>query len=218
MDAFVRVAAENWRAYLDAILATVTLSLVAFAGALVIGVLLAISRVSPVPPLQRAAGLYTQLVRNTPLTVLMVLAFFGLPDVGYTLPTFLTVSLALAMYTGAFVGEAVRSGINTVAGGQAEAARAIGLTFGQVLGIVVLPQALRAVVGPMANVFIAHSKNTSVAAAVSYVELSRLSRDVGNATARPFAAIMLAAICYVALLVPVGQAFALLERRVAIRR
>lgn len=218
MDVFVRIARDNWPAYLDGVLATVTLSLVGFAGAIVVGLLLAISRVSPIPPLRRAAGVYTELVRNTPLTVLMVLAFFGLPDVGYTLSTFLTAALALALYTGAFLGEAIRSGINTVAAGQAEAARAIGLTFGQILGIVVLPQALRAVVAPIANLFIAHTKNTSVAFAISYVELSGVSRNVGNATAQSFAAIMIAAICYVALLVPAGQAFALLERRVAIRR
>ncbi len=218
MDVFARVLREGWPAYVDAIFATVSLALVAFAGAAVIGLVLAICRVSPVPPLRRAAAVYTELVRNTPLTVLMVLLFFGLPDVDATLSTFLTAALALSLYTGAFLGEAIRSGINTVAAGQAEAARAIGLTFGQVLGIVVLPQALRAIVGPIANLFIAHTKNTSVAAAISYVELSRVSRDVGNATAQSFAAILIAALCYVILLIPTGQAFAALERRVAIRR
>jgi len=218
MDVFVTVARENWPAYLNGVLATVSLSLVAFAGAIVVGALLAVSRVSPVPPLRRAAGLYTELVRNTPLTVLMVLAFFGLPDVDATLSTFLTAALALALYTGAFLGEAIRSGINTVAAGQAEAARAIGLSFGQILGIVVLPQALRSVIGPIANLFIAHTKNTSVAFAISYVELTGVSRNVGNATAQSFAAILIAALCYVVLLVPTGQAFGVLERRVAIRR
>lgn len=183
-----------------------------------IGLVVAACRVSPVPPLQRAAATYTQLARNTPLTALMLLGAFGLPDLGLTIPLLPTAVLALSLYTGAFLAEAIRSGINSVARGQAEAARSIGLGFGQVLTIVVLPQALRTVVPPIGNLFIALAKNTSVAYVISVTELTGVGRILGNQTAQPLIAYLGSAAGYLALLIPSGLAFGVLERAVAIKR
>jgi len=129
---------------------TVALTLASFAGALAIGLVIASMRVSPVAPLRAAGTLYVETVRNIPLLVLMFLFFFGFPKIGIQYPPFPSAVITLSVYTGAFLAEAIRSGINTVAQGQAEAARAIGLTFGQSMRLVVLPQALRAVVAPIA--------------------------------------------------------------------
>ena len=182
------------------------------------GVVVASFRVSPVPPLRAAAGVYVQLVRNCPLAVLFALFFFGLPDVGLVFSTFTSAVVVMAAYTGAFVAETVRSGVNTVARGQAEAARSLGLTFPQTLGLVVLPQALRSVVGPLGNLFIAHTKNTSIAYTISYVELTGQAERLANATAQYVAVFVGAAIGYLLLTLPSGLVIGALERRLAFRR
>src|SRR5215207_7536989 len=112
---------------------TMSLTLLSFATAFVIGIVVASCRVSPIPPLRVAGTFYVETVRNTPLTVLFVLFFFGLTKVGIKYGAFTTAVIVLGGYTGAFIGETVRSGINTVSRGQTEAARALGLTFPQVL-------------------------------------------------------------------------------------
>ncbi len=145
-----------------------------FAGggiALVLGFVVGAMRVSPVPIARGFGTVYVNLVRNTPLTLVFFFFAFGLPQLmpspGYTV----LAMWALGVYTATYVAEVIRAGINTVPVGQAEAARALGLTFGQVMGLVVLPQAVRSVVPPLMSVFIALLKNTTVAAGFSVLEL-----------------------------------------------
>lgn len=209
---------ENLDRFLQGISVTIVLTLVSFVAAFVIGLIVAVCRVSPVPPLQRAAAAYTQLARNTPLTILMLMGAFGLPNIGITLPLLPTAIGALSIYTGAFMAETIRSGINSVSRGQTEAARSIGLGFGQVVALVILPQALRTVVPPIGNLFIALAKNTSVAYVISVTELTGTARILGNETARSLIMFAGAALGYLALLIPSGLLFGLIERRVAIRR
>ena len=180
--------------------------------------LVAACRVSPVPPLRAAGAAYVELIRNCPLTVLFVLFFFGLPEAGIIQPRFASAVIVLGVYTSAFVAEVVRSGVNTVAVGQAEAARAIGLTFPQVLGHVVLPQALRSVVAPLGNVFIALVKNTSIAYTISVVELTGTAQRLAIRNAEFFPAFLAAAIAYLVLTLPSGWVIGAIERRLAIRR
>lgn len=197
---------------------TVTLTLLAWVLASVIGLTVAAFRVSPVPPLRVAGATYVETVRNTPLTVLMVFFFFGLPKVGLLYSAFVTAVVVLGGYTGAFVAETVRAGINSVGKGQAEAARSLGLTFPQVLRIVILPQALRTVVAPLGNLFIALTKNSSVAAAISVLELSETADRLNNETARAIPVFLGAAFFYLVLTIPSGWAVGWLERKVAIKR
>jgi glutamate transport system permease protein len=171
-----------------------------------------------VPPLRVAGSIYVELVRNCPLTVLFVLFFFGLPNAGVIYPRFTSAVIVLGIYTSAFVAEVVRAGINTVAVGQAEAARSIGLTFTQVLGHVVLPQALRSTVAPLGNVFIALTKNTSIAYTISVVELTGTFQRIGIATAEFFPAAIAVATIYLAITLPSGWVLGAIERRVAVRR
>ena len=130
-------------------------------------------RVCPIPPLRWAGSTYVNLVRNTPLTLVFVFVVFGLPRLDIRFSFFVFAIIALTVYTSTFVCEALRSGINSVDGGEIEAARSIGLPFRQVMSLVVLPQAFRAVIPLLSNVFIALTKNTSIAVAFSVAEATQ---------------------------------------------
>ena len=209
---------DNLDLFRDGLWTTIQLTALSFASAFVIGLLIAGFRVSPIPPLRAAGAVYVETVRNTPLLVLLILAFFGLPKLGFTWSPFVTAVVVISAYTGAFVGEAIRAGINTVPAGQVEAARSLGLTFTQVLGHVVLPQALRAVVQPIGSLFSALVRNTSLAYAISVVELTGTADRLGNETARYLPAFVGAFIGYLILTIPAGVLIGVIERRVAVRR
>lgn len=197
---------------------TLALTLASFAGALAIGIVIASMRVSPVAPLRAAGTLYVETIRNIPLLVLMFLFFFGFPKIGIQYPPFPSAVIVLAAYTGSFVAEAIRSGVNTVAQGQAEAARAIGLTFAQSMRLVVLPQALRAVVAPIGNIFVALIKNTSLALTISVMELGFQYDRLLTTTAQAVPVSVGIVVCYLALALSAGWLFSILEHRVAMKR
>jgi glutamate transport system permease protein len=197
---------------------TLALTLASFAGALAIGIVIASMRVSPVAPLRAAGTLYVETIRNIPLLVLMFLFFFGFPKIGIQYPPFPSAVIVLAAYTGSFVAEAIRSGVNTVAQGQAEAARAIGLTFAQSMRLVVLPQALRAVVAPIGNIFVALIKNTSLALTISVMELGFQYDRLLTTTAQAVPVSVGIVVCYLALALSAGWFFSVLEHRVAMKR
>lgn len=197
---------------------TVSLTLWSWALASIIGVAVAACRVGPVPPLRVAGAVYVELVRNCPLTVLFALFFFGLPEAGVIQPRFTSAVIVLGGYTGAFVAEVVRAGVNTVAVGQAEAARSLGLSFPRVLGNVVLPQALRTVVAPLGSLFVALVRNTSIAYTISVVELTGTAQRIGVETAEFFPTFLAAAVAYLALTLPSAWVINAIERRVAFKR
>lgn len=158
-----------------------TLLLLLFAGliALVVGTVLVAMRVSPVPVMRGAGTTYINVFRNTPLLLVLFLFRDAFPQVGFTYDVndyfnffFVAATVGLGLYTSAFLCEALRSGINSIPLGQAEAARSIGMTFGQSMTNVILPQAFRAVIPPLANTYIALAKNTSVALAAGVTEAS----------------------------------------------
>jgi glutamate transport system permease protein len=187
-------------------------------GALGIGLVVASCRVSPVPPLRGAAFAYVEVVRNTPLTVHLVLLFFGLPKLGLTWSPRTTAIIGLAVYTGAFAGEVIRAGINTVGRGQVEAARAIGFRFGQVLRLVVLPQALRASIAPLGSVLSALVRNTAVAYTISVLDIMGQSDRLVTTTAQAVPVLAGAALFYFSLTLPLAVGINVLERRQRILR
>jgi glutamate transport system permease protein len=204
---------DNLDVFVKGFTTTVTLTLLAAVGALLLGTLIAAMRVSPVPPLRWAGATYVQLVRNTPLTVVFFLVVFGLPEVDVIFSFFTFAVLALSVYTAAFVAEAVRSGINSVAAGQAEASRAVGMTFGQTLRLVVLPQAFANIVPPLASVFIAMLKNSSIASAFFVFEGLQSMNQLINANGDAAVAIIAAAaVGYLVLALASSAVFGLLER------
>ena len=167
---------------LNAFWVTIQLAVLSGLASLVFGTLLAAMRVGPVGVLAKFGTVYVSVVRNTPLLVIFVLVFIAAPTLDLLVKTPFLVKgvIALTIYTSAFVCEAIRSGINSVSLGQAEAARAIGLTFGATMSQVVLPQAFRATVPPLASVLIALAKNTSVAAAFGLAEATARMRGLTN--------------------------------------
>ena len=213
------VVLDNLDVYLTGFRTTVSLTLLAALGALVLGTLVAAMRVSPVPPLRALATVYVNVVRNTPLTVVFFLVVFGLPEVDVLLSFFSFAVLAMTVYTAPFVAEAVRSGINSVAAGQAEASRAVGMTFGQTLRIVVLPQAFANAVPPLASVFIAMLKNTSIASAFFVAEALQRTQGLINANGQATLQLLLGvAVGYLLLALVASLLFRQLERAVAVAR
>src|SRR5919202_5006795 len=160
-------------------------------------------RVSPIPPLRGLATFYVETFRNTPLTVVFFFLIFGLPQIDFVVGFFPGAVLAVGLYTAAFVCEALRSGINAVPPGQAEAARALGLSFGQSLREVVLPRAFRTVVPPLGNVWIAMVKNTSIAAGFAVTELTASLQRLSNANGGAILLVLLAVVAgYMLITVP----------------
>ena len=165
---------------------------------------------------------YVNIIRNTPLTLVFFGFAFALPPLlGLRLTAGVSVTLAicaLGVYTATYVAETIRSGINTVPVGQAEAARALGLTFGQVMGLVVLPQAFRSVIPPMMSVFIALLKNTTVAAGFSVVNLGSLRAYLSERGENQFVVILWVMAVFIVLVLALSWAQRTLERRWRVAR
>ncbi|MFF9340133.1 MULTISPECIES: amino acid ABC transporter permease [unclassified Streptomyces] len=212
---------------LGAFWVTAQLALYSAIGSLVWGTALVAMRVSPVPLMRGFGTAYVNLVRNTPLTVVIVACSFGLnqtlqvtlggddfKEIGFRLAV-----LGLTAYTGTFVCEALRSGINTVPAGQAEAARALGMSFTQVLTLVVLPQAFRAAITPLANVLIALTKNTTVAAAIGATEAALLMKEmIENEAQALFTVFGIFAFGFIVLTLPTGLVLGWAAKRLAVKR
>ncbi|MEV5439038.1 amino acid ABC transporter permease [Streptomyces sp. NPDC052682] len=211
---------------LGAFWTTVQLTLLSAVGSLIWGTLLAAMRVGPVPLMRGFGTAYVNIVRNIPLTVIILFTSLGLyQTLGVNLGAdrtetinFRLAVLGLIVYTSAFVCEALRSGINTVPVGQAEAARAIGLNFTQVLTLVVLPQAFRSVVGPLTNVLIALTKNTTVAAAIGVAEAAFLMKEMIENEAQLLLISAIIAFGFVCLTLPTGLILGWVGKKVAVKR
>jgi glutamate transport system permease protein len=211
---------SNFELMLSAFRLTLELFVLSAVVSMVFGTLLAAARVGPVPVLAKAGAVYVTLVRNTPLLLVFIFVFVVMPQLEMNIDSFMAKGvLALSVYTSAFVCEAMRSGINSVPLGQAEASRAIGLTFTQSMGLVVLPQALRAVVPPLASVLIALIKNTSVGAAFGLAEATFRMKGFTNDNTSERPLIFLSfAIGYIVLVEIVSAGAFLLERRWRVAR
>ena len=198
-----------------------TLGLLGLSGtaAFVVGSVVAAMRISPIASVRGFAAAYTEILRNTPLTLVLFFCAFILPYLGVRIDFFPLAVIGLTAYTSPFVAEAIRSGFNGVPVGQAEAARSIGMSFGQTLGLVVMPQAIRMVIPPLINVFIALTKNTSVAGAFFVKELFASAGDVINIRGDSVVAILLAvAFFYLLVTVTLGIIAARVEKKVAVLR
>lgn len=194
---------------------------------LALGTLLAAMRVGPVAVLRSAGAAYVLIVRNTPLLVVLLFFRFAGPKIGLTFSfvsldlgpfrinnIFAALVVGLSLYTAAFVCEALRSGINAVPLGQAEAARAIGLPFGGVMRQVVLPQAVRASVPPLASVQIALLKNTTVCGAIGVVEaFARMRSFTNNDPTQRYGIFLAFAVIFVVLVFALAFVANRLERR-----
>lgn len=215
----MNVLLDNFAGFREGFIGTLTLTAVSALIALVLGLVIAGFRVSPVPPLRLFGTVWVNLLRNTPLTLLFLVAVFVVPEILFPgMSFFVLAALALGFYTSTFVCEAIRSGINTVPLGQAEAARSLGMTFSQTLRMIVLPQATRTVLPPLSSILIALTKNSAIAGAFSVTELfgwQKLMSDRGEDIVPIF---IWVAAGYLVITFTISGIFRVLERRMEVAR
>ena len=211
---------------LGAFWVNIKLTFFAAIGSMLLGSLVALMRISPVASLRLLGTGYVNLFRNTPLTIILVFLILGVwSQLGIALSSdfnrnfFVYAVLGLTVYHAAFVCEAIRSGVNTVPVGQAEAARAIGLSFLPAARLVIFPQALRGAITPLGNTLIALTKNTTVAAAASVTEISALMKTMIEFRPDVIIAVFLTvALGFVLIVVPVGLLTTWASRKLAVKR
>ena len=216
MDVITQHLDLFWSGYLR----SVGICLWSLAGSLALGLALAAMRVSPIPPLQAAAATYVTLVRNTPISVVLFFVAFGLPEIGINSSYYVFGVSGLILYTGAFVCEAVRSGVNSVAFGQAEAARSLGMSTNQTLLNVIIPQAVRATVPPLSNTVISMFTNSAVVGAFGVGrDLFAASQTLTASQGFPNLPVITGVgIGYLAITIPAALLLRMLEKKVAIQR
>jgi glutamate transport system permease protein len=207
------VLTENFSLYSKGFLGTVELTFYATLIALFLGLLMAAFRVAPVRALRAIGTVWVNVLRNTPLTLLFFAVLLGLPRFGLVLPFQLFAVLALGCYTSAFICEVVRSGINTVPKGQGEAARSLGMSFGQTLGNVVLPQAFRTVIPPIGSTLIALAKNSAIAGAFSVTELLGTYKTLNERGFSIIWTFIWIAVGYLIITLSLSALFAVMEKR-----
>jgi His/Glu/Gln/Arg/opine family amino acid ABC transporter permease subunit len=203
----------NWPLFVDGFLTTIRLAILAGIIALLLGLIVALFRVSPIGPLRGLGTAFVEFIRNVPLLAHLFFWVYGLPFLGILLPEFVAAFAGLGVYTAAFVAEAIRAGIQGVSRGQIEAARALGLSYVRMMRLIVLPQAVAAVIPPLGNLAIAMTKNTSVAAGVTVPELLYQTQVINARTFATYPVFFTSAGLYLLLTLPMGAGVGWLERK-----
>lgn len=209
LDVFYLVAALRW---------TLALTALAFVGGGIVGFTITILRVSPLRPLRWLATGYIQIVQGIPLLAWLFLFFFGLSIVGVTVSPWIAALTAFAIYAGAFLGEIWRGCLQAIPRTQWEAAAALGLGFGAQLRYIIVPQAVRIAIPPTVGFLVQLIKNTSLAAVIGFIELTREGQLTTNATFQPFAVYLIVASLYFTLCFPLSQLSRRLERKLHVAR
>jgi glutamate transport system permease protein len=206
--------------YIQALLTTWKLTVLAFAAAFIIGVVITVMRVSPVKPLRIAGDFYVQIFRNIPGAALLILLVYALPYLKLIWSYFTCVLVATALIPAAFCSEYLMSGINTINVGQIEAARSLGMTFLQIITKIVIPQALRSSVLPMTNLLVATMLTTALASQVPLnpMDLTGIVAHINTHAVGGVTAFLISAVLYCATAVVIGQIGNLIDRKVRILR
>ena len=191
---------------------TVALSLVAFIGGGLVGMLLLVARTARWPGAQTFVSGYVQLFQGTPLLMQLFLAYFGLALIGLNVSAWVAASLALTLYTSAFLTEIWRGCVNAIPRGQWEAADSLALSFGEKMRHVVGPQALRIAVPPTVGFLVQVIKGTALASVIGFIELTKAGTMITNATFKPFLVYSCLALMYFALCFPISLVAHRLER------
>ena len=220
MNEVSRLLADYGPAFGQALFLTWKLTLLSFVPGFVLGVVVTVLRLLPLPPLRWVLTVYVEIFRNIPSVALLIFIVFALPDLNVVIDYEPSVVLTLALVCSAFTADYLRAGINTIPGGQVEAALSLGLRPLQVITTVVLPQALRSVVQPMTSLLIALMLSTSLASQVPFPgrELTALVSKIANDSAVGIPAFVVAAAMYVATGLLIGWAGARLEKKLRILR
>lgn len=197
---------------------TLLLSLIAFAGGGIAGFVLLAMRVSPVPALRRCVTLYVELFQGTPLLMQLFLAYFGIALFGIDVSAWTAASVALTLYTSAFLAEIWRGCVASIPKGQWEASGSLALSFGEQLRHVILPQAVKIAIAPTVGFLVQVIKGTALASVIGFVELTKAGSMISNATFKPFVVFSCVALLYFVLCFPVSLYAKTLERKTHGRR
>lgn len=209
VDVIYLIASARW---------TVLLALTAMVGGGLLGVIVAVLRVVPFKPVNWLAIGYINLIQGTPLLGQLFIFFFGLPLIGLSVDAWTAAALSLSIYASAFFGEIWRGSLQSVSQRQWEAGAALGLTYSQRLGHVVLPQAIRISIAPTVGFLVQLVKNTSLTALIGFVELTRASQIISGATFAPLPVYLTAAAIYFVICFSLSQLARMLERRLHVAR
>jgi His/Glu/Gln/Arg/opine family amino acid ABC transporter permease subunit len=220
MGDVARLLADYGPAFGQALFLTWKLTVVSFVPGFLLGVIATVLRLLPLPPLRFVLTVYIEIFRNIPSVALLIFIVFALPDLELVIDYEPSVILTLTLVCSAFTADYLRSGINTIAGGQIEAALSLGMRPLQIILAVILPQALRAVVQPMTSLLIALMLSTSLASQVPLPgrELTALVSKIATDSAAGMAAFAVAAAMYVTTGLLIAWAGAALEKKARILR
>lgn len=207
------VLSENMDMFLEGFKNTLLVSLLALIGSFLLGTILAIFRIAPIKPLNWIGTIYVEFIRNIPLLIILFFIFTGLPVFEIRLSGFVAGTLALMIYTAAFIAEAIRAGILAVPKGQMEAARSSGLTYNQAMWHVILPQAIKIVIPPLGNQFINLVKNSSILTIVAAGELMYQGDLISSRTFVIFDVYIFVGIFYLIITLPLSYGVNRLEKR-----
>lgn len=209
----INVLFNHWDRFAEGFIHTIEASVIALIGSFVLGVIIAVMRISPVKVLNWIGTVYVEFIRNIPLLLVVFFFFLGIPSLGLPIGPFLAGTLGLLVYTASFIAEAIRAGIQSVPLGQSEAARATGLTYIQTMLHVVLPQAIKIVLPAIGNQFINLVKNSSVLAVVSGMDLMYNADLINSDTFLPLTVYTIVALFYLVLTLPLSFVVHYMERR-----
>jgi His/Glu/Gln/Arg/opine family amino acid ABC transporter permease subunit len=191
-----RVIGETLPDFLGGLVSTLSISLAAFAGAVVIGVMACAMSLQPSRIVRAPAVVYVDVIRATPLLAQLYFLYFGLPNFGVIMPEIMIGIVALSINSGAYVSEIIRSGINSISPGQMEASASSGMSYWQQMRLIILPQALRPMVSPLIGQAIVLVKDSSLLSLISVLELTRVGQTLANDRFMPVEGLATTAVCY----------------------
>jgi polar amino acid transport system permease protein len=194
---------------------TIEITAISVGMGVLIGIFVGVARVSKNPILFIPSTIYVEVIRGTPLLAQLFIVYFGLPSLGINLPPFTAAVIAMGINSGAYVTEIFRGGIQSIEKGQMEAARSLGLSYFQAMRYVILPQALRRVLPPLGNEFIAMLKDSSLASTIAIAELMRVGREITSRTFRSFEVLGVVALLYLVITLPLSLVVRYMERRMS---
>lgn len=209
------ILSENMDMFLEGFKTTLFVSFLALIGSFVLGTIFAIFRIAPIKPLNWIGAVYVEFIRNIPLLIILFFIFNALPVFNITLSGFIAGTIALTIYTAAFIAEAIRAGIMSVPKGQTEAARSSGLNYVQTMWYVILPQAIKIVIPPLGNQFINLVKNSSILTIVAAGELMYQGDLISSRTFVTFDVYIFVAVFYLIITIPLSLGVNYLEKRLA---
>ncbi len=209
---FVKILPQLWQGFLM----TLLLSVLGMFFATIIGMFVGIARLSKSPWLTIPTTLYVEIVRGTPLMLQILIIYYALPSIGINLDKIPAGVFALAFCYGAYISEIFRAGIQSIERGQVEAARSIGMTTTQAMRYVILPQAIRRILPPLTNDFVAMLKDSSLVAIIALFELTTTARYISTSSGNVFTPYIGAALFYLLITIPVSRLVVLLEKKLGV--